>query len=60
MIRGALVAGGNADVTVQVFPRAEHGLVEWWLPGRIPPPRFPDGYPSMMVDWVLRHFPGGG
>jgi alpha-beta hydrolase superfamily lysophospholipase len=51
-IRDALAAGGNTDVTIQIFPNAEHGLVEWWLPGRMPPPRFPDGYPTLMVDWI--------
>jgi dienelactone hydrolase len=49
----ALRKGGNVEIMVRVFPRAEHGLAVWWLPGRMPPPRFPDGYPSLMVDWGL-------
>ncbi len=52
-IREALASGGNSDLTVRVFPRGEHGLVEWYLPGRLPPPRFPDSYPDMMARWVL-------
>lgn len=52
-IREALVSGGNSDLTVRVFPKGEHGLVEWYLPGRLPPPRFPKGYPDMMARWVL-------
>lgn len=63
VIREALLKGDNADVTVRIFTRAEHGLMEWWLPGRLPPPRFPDDYPAMMVDWVFsrtRATKGGG
>lgn len=52
-VRQALELGGNSDLTVRVFPNGEHGLVEWWLPARMPPPRFPDGYPEVMVDWLL-------
>lgn len=52
VIREALLKGNNADFTARIFTRSEHGLVEWWLPGRMPPPRFPDGYPEMMADWV--------
>lgn len=51
-IPAALLSGGNRAATVRVFPRAEHGLVEWWLPLRLPPPRFPPGYPKLMVDWL--------
>jgi pimeloyl-ACP methyl ester carboxylesterase len=52
-IREALLAGGNVDFTVRVFPDAGHGLVEWFLPGHLPPPRFPDGYPEVMPQWIL-------
>ncbi|MCI0330229.1 MAG: CocE/NonD family hydrolase [candidate division Zixibacteria bacterium] len=52
-IREALLKKEGADVTIQIYTKGEHGLVEWWLPGRLPPPRFPDGYPEMMADWVL-------
>lgn len=50
----ALAQGGNTEVTVRILPRAEHGLAVWWLPGRLPPPRFPEGYPDLMVDWVIK------
>ncbi len=52
VIREALLKGNNADFTARIFTRAEHGLVEWRLPGRMPPPRFPGDYPEMMADWV--------
>lgn len=48
----ALRDGGNRSFTGRVFPRMEHGLIEWWLPGRIPPPRFPRGFAGLLVDWT--------
>jgi hypothetical protein len=51
-IQRALAAGGNRNATAHIFPQAEHGLVEWWLPGRLPPPRFPRGYLDLLVNWV--------
>jgi hypothetical protein len=51
-IRAALAEGGNARFTGRVFERAGHGLVEWWLPAGLPPPRFPEGYPALLVDWA--------
>lgn len=57
-IREALLAGGNRSVTTRIFPRMEHGTVEWWLPGRLPPPRFPPGYPELLVDWTRRQLEG--
>ncbi|HVR42115.1 MAG TPA: alpha/beta hydrolase [Thermoanaerobaculia bacterium] len=53
-IRQALRSGGNEDFTGVVFPRMEHGGIEWWLPGRIPPPRFPEGYPELLLEWTRR------
>jgi pimeloyl-ACP methyl ester carboxylesterase len=50
-IEQALEAGGNPAFTSRVFPRMEHGTIEWWIPGRIPPPRFPSGYPQLLVEW---------
>ncbi len=52
-VRRALAAGGEAELTVRVYPQGEHGLVVWYLPARLPPPRFPAGFPQMMADWVL-------
>lgn len=60
-IPALLLEGGNRGARMRTFPRSEHGLIEWWLPGRLPPPRFPSEYPSLMVDWlreVLRASPG--
>lgn len=51
-IATALRAGGNRSFTGRVFPEMEHGLIEWWLPGRIPPPRFPKGLAGLLVDWT--------
>lgn len=50
-IEAAVAAGGNPRFTGRFFPRMEHGTVEWWLPARLPPPRFPDGYPELLVEW---------
>ncbi|MGH9797359.1 MAG: alpha/beta hydrolase, partial [Candidatus Polarisedimenticolia bacterium] len=51
-IRRALLEGGNSRFTGRVFDAAGHGLVEWWLPGRLPPPRFPRGYPELLAEWA--------
>jgi dienelactone hydrolase len=51
-IRRALLEGGNGRFTGRVFEDAGHGLVEWWLPAGMPPPRFPAGYPRLLVEWV--------
>ena len=48
----ALAAGGNDRVTTRIFPEAEHGLVVWWLPAHLPPPRFARGYLDVLVHWV--------
>ncbi|MGH9380444.1 MAG: alpha/beta hydrolase family protein, partial [Thermoanaerobaculia bacterium] len=51
-IAAALAAGGNDRFTGRIFPRMEHGTVEWWLPGGLPPPRFPSGYRDLLVTWM--------
>jgi hypothetical protein len=54
-IRAALAAGGNEDLTVHVFPDADHLLLRWPLGQRTPPPVFADGYPEILVDWIRAH-----
>jgi hypothetical protein len=51
-VRRALAAGGNSHFTGRIFPRMEHGGIEWWLPGRLPPPRFPAEFPDLILDWT--------
>lgn len=51
-IAAALEEGGNGSFTGRIFPEMEHGLIEWWLPSRIPPPRFPPGFARLLVDWT--------
>ena len=51
-ISAALAAGGNDDFTGKIFRNMEHGNIEWWLPGRMPPPRFPRGYAKLLIDWT--------
>lgn len=45
-------ADSSRIVDVLVFPKAEHAMVEWWLPLRLPPPRYPDGYFNAQVNWM--------
>ena len=52
-ITAALAAGANHEVTVQVFPDADHMLLEWPRGDGTPPPAFPRGYPSVLADWIL-------
>lgn len=51
-IHEALMDGGNGQFMGKIFPEMEHGTVEWWLPDHIPPPRFPDGYPDLLINWA--------
>ena len=51
-IRRALMSAGNTSVTARIFPSAGHGVVEWWLPGHLPPPRFAPGYLNLLLNWV--------
>ena len=51
-IRQLLAAGGNRDFTGVLYPKMEHGGIEWRLGVRIPPPRFPEGYPELLVRWT--------
>jgi uncharacterized protein len=51
-VRRALADGGNSHFTGRIFPRMEHGGVEWWLPWHLPPPRFPAGLTDLLLDWT--------
>ena len=42
----------------RIFPDAEHAMVEWWLPFRLPPPRYPDGYFEYQTAWVKQQLIG--
>ena len=53
-IETALARGGNTKFTGLVYPDAEHSVVEWRLPGRIPPPWFAAGYLEAQLDWVVK------
>jgi predicted acyl esterase len=59
-VRRALAAGGNSHFTGRVFPRMEHGGVEWWLPGRLPPPRQPSGLAELLLAWTDEQVGDGG
>lgn len=51
-LRDALARGGNRQFTGIVYPDADHGVIEWRLPGRMPPPWFADSYLETQLDWV--------
>ena len=53
-ISDALSASG-APFTFRELPGADHALLEWPLPGRMPPPVFADGHPDGMIAWVREH-----
>jgi alpha-beta hydrolase superfamily lysophospholipase len=55
-LRQALTSGGNRDFTGVIYPNMEHGGIEWWLPGRLPPPRFPRGYSDLLIRWSQSKF----
>ena len=35
-----------------VFPRGEHGMIEWCIGERIPPPCWPEGLPEILMRWI--------
>ena len=51
-IRAALHRGGNTRFTGVSYPRAGHGMIEWRLPFRLPPPWLAAGYLRTQLDWV--------
>ena len=50
-LRELLAAGGNRDFTGHLFPRAEHGMIEW-CGGRFLPPCWPSGFPEVLLSWL--------
>lgn len=52
-IRAALARSGNEDLTVEVYPDADHMLLEWPRGDGSPPPAFAAGYPDVLVRWIL-------
>lgn len=52
-IRAALARGGNEDLTVEIYPDADHMLLEWPRGDGSPPPAFTAGYPDVLVRWIL-------
>jgi uncharacterized protein len=53
-IRMALASGGNTRFTGVVYPNATHNVIEWRLPGGLPPPFFAREYLDTQLDWVAR------
>jgi hypothetical protein len=53
-MRAAMARGGNTAFTGLSYARAEHGVIVWRLPFRLPPPFFPPGYLATQLDWVAR------
>lgn len=51
-MRAAMARGGNTAFTGIAYPGAEHGMVVWRLPFRLPPPFFASGYLDAQLDWV--------
>lgn len=51
-VTAALARGGNRDVTVRIFPGADHALLTWPFGAGTPPPAFADGYLATLTDWV--------
>jgi hypothetical protein len=51
-ISSALERGGNKSFEFELFPNADHAMVEWPLGNRIPPPIFTPGYLDTLVRWV--------
>jgi len=51
-----LAKAGNKDLTIQVFPGADHALLEWPKPGSpLHWPVLADGYLNAMTNWIEKH-----
>lgn len=53
--RSAFKQSGMRDLTVHVFPDADHLLMlspTGYISDESEPPRFANGYPSIMIDWL--------
>jgi uncharacterized protein len=59
-LRTILAEGGNRQFTAHLFPRAEHGMIEWCLADRVPPPCWPHGLPDVLVSWLQTHLGPAG
>jgi dienelactone hydrolase len=44
--------GDRPSVSSRIFPGADHAILLWPLGDRRPPPRFAQGYPQVIVDWI--------
>lgn len=40
-----------------IHPDADHTLLKWPLGDRVPPPRWPSGYPDILADWITARPP---
>jgi hypothetical protein len=57
-MRRGLARAGNRDVTIRVYPRADHALLVWPGGGRnLVLPRYPLGYPEVIALWILERTP---
>jgi pimeloyl-ACP methyl ester carboxylesterase len=60
-MRRGLARAGNREVTIRVFPRADHALLVWAGGGPdLVLPRYPAGYPEVIARWIqerARHHP---
>jgi alpha-beta hydrolase superfamily lysophospholipase len=50
-LRATLAEGGNEDFTGVVFPRGEHGMIEW-CHGKYAPPCWPEGFTQALTSWI--------
>jgi pimeloyl-ACP methyl ester carboxylesterase len=56
IIRGGLARAGNDDVTVRIFPGADHSLCRAGKQEAAREPDFVPGYLDEMTDWLARRF----
>lgn len=47
-----MLEGPERELTIRFFEGADHTLLLWPMGDHIPPPRFADGYPAILGDWI--------
>ncbi len=55
VIRKALRKRSRSPFKSVLLPHMQHELLQWWLPWKLPPPKYPSGFRRCMLDWLQKH-----
>jgi len=55
VIRKALRKRSRSPFKSVILPHMTHELLQWWLPWKLPPPKYPSGFRRCMLNWLQKH-----